>query len=73
MLNEFKYGTFNQEWNTFYPPLFDTLTALTVEYCNSSKKSHIRMADIVANRAYYLAKNEMYRELEEKTIVIYFP
>ncbi|HEM3539879.1 DUF3800 domain-containing protein [Streptococcus suis] len=73
LLNEFKYGTFNQEWNTFYPPLFDTLTALTVEYCNSSKKSHIRMADIVANRAYYLAKNEMYKELEEKTIVIYFP
>ncbi len=73
LLNEFKYGTFNQEWNRFYPPLFDTLRELTVEYCNSAKKSHIRMADIIANRAYYLAKNDMFTELEEKTITIYFP
>ena len=73
LLNEFKYGTFNQDWNTFYPPLFEGLSELTVDYCNSSKKSHIRMADIIANRAFYLAKNEKYKELEEKTITVYFP
>ena len=73
LLNEFKYGTFNQDWNTFYPPLFEGLSDLTVNYCNSSKKSHIRMADIIANRAFYLAKNEKYKELEEKTIAVYFP
>lgn len=73
LLNEFKHGTFNQEWNTFYPPLFEKLSKLTVQYCNSAKKPHIRMSDIIANRAYYLAKNALFKELEEKTITIYFP
>lgn len=73
LLNEFKYGTFNQDWNIFYPPLFEKLSNLTVEYCNSAKKSHIRMADIIANRAYYLAKNDLFGELGEKTISIHFP
>lgn len=73
LLNEFKYGTFNQEWSVFYPPLFQNLNILNVEYCNSAKKVHIRMADIVANRAYYLAKNDKIDELERKMISIYFP
>lgn len=73
LLNEFKYGTFNQDWNIFYPPLFEQLSSLTVDYCNSARKPHIRMADIIANRAYYLAKNALFRELEEKTISIHFP
>ena len=31
------------------------------------------MADIIANRAYYLAKNDLFGELGEKTISIHFP
>lgn len=73
LLNEFKYGTFNQDWNIFYPPLFEKLSSLTIEYCNSARKPHIRMADIIANRAYYLAKNDLFGELGEKTISIRFP
>lgn len=73
LLNEFKYGTFNQDWNKFYPPLFQNLSELTVQYCNSSKKPHIRMADIIANRAYYLAKNNKFSKLTTTTITIVLP
>lgn len=73
LVQEFKTGTFNYSWNIFYPPIFTNLNILNVDYCNSSKKPQIRMADIIANKAYYLAKNDKLTELESKIITYYFP
>lgn len=70
---EFKYGTYNQEWNKHFPPIFDKLRSVNLFYCNSAKKSHIRMADIIANRAYYLVKSSANKELEQSMIVRYLP
>jgi hypothetical protein len=53
--NEFKRGTFNQQWNTFWPPLFPAMKS--VEFClrDSCQDALIRAADITANRLYYAA------------------
>lgn len=52
---EFKYGTYNQTWSKFFPPIFVNLNSVQVQQCNSEKKILIRAADIVANRVYHLA------------------
>ena len=46
-----------------------------LEYCNSESKLLVRAADIVANRIYYLARNEMRADIRNlKNInVIYLP
>lgn len=61
--NEFKIGTHNFEYNTFYPPIFPNLETLNVHHCNSSKKILVRCADIVANRIYYLATKGKFNEI----------
>ena len=70
---EFKNGTFNYDWNKFYPPIFENLKEIKLEYCNSAKKPHIRMADIIANKAYYLSKARKIDELQNKMIVHFLP
>lgn len=52
LLNEFKYGTFNYNYQKSFPPLFNQLKGLTVKYCASEKRSLIRLADITANYIY---------------------
>lgn len=69
---EFKSGTFNYNYNVFYPPIFTKLKSVDVAYCNSKNKTLIRAADIVANRIYFKAINE--EEIINKNLVItYFP
>lgn len=52
---EFKFGTYNATYSKFFPPIFNNLDSVTVDFCNSEKKTLVRAADIVANRLYYLA------------------
>ena len=63
---EFKYGTFNMNYNIFYPPLFSNLQSINLQYCNSAKKTLVRAADIVANRLYYYASNGKEEQLNGK-------
>lgn len=70
---EFKTGTYNHNWNKFYPPIFENLQGIKLEYCNSAKKVHIRMADIIANQAYYLSKSGKINELKQKMITHFLP
>lgn len=63
LLNEFKYGTFNQSWNKFFEPIFPSMGSLTVEYCDSSKRTLIRAADIIANKVFHSAITEKLDEL----------
>ena len=50
---ELKIGTFNFDHNSFFPPLFPSVTGVDLHYCDSSKVRLIRAADIAANHLYY--------------------
>ena len=72
---EFKRGTYNFDYSIYYEPIFKCLKDLHLEYCNSASKLLIRAADIVANRVYYLAKNEYKLKLSQinNINVVYLP
>ncbi|MGM9582442.1 MAG: DUF3800 domain-containing protein, partial [Phascolarctobacterium sp.] len=50
---EFKVGTFNYNYDIFFPPIFPQLNGVNLSLCDSSKKVLIRAADITANSIYY--------------------
>lgn len=52
---EFKYGTMNQNFSSFFDPVFKDMKDLTLHYCDSATKPLIRAADIVANNIYHKA------------------
>lgn len=54
---ELKNGTYNYFYNKFYPPLFPNLKSVNLEFCNSENKLLVRASDIVANRVFYLTRN----------------
>lgn len=58
---EFKLGTYNMQYDKFFPPLFEKMQGIRLEFCDSRKVTLVRAADIVANRIYYMALN---RKLE---------
>lgn len=71
LLNEFKRGTFNREWNIFYEPLFKNMKDVKLKYCNSEHTTLVRGADIIANKVYGIAVNENWevlRNLENMNI-----
>lgn len=72
---EFKLGTYNYKYDTYYPPIFRQMKDVQLEYCNSESKLLVRAADIVANRIYYLARQEMREEIRnlQNMHVIYLP
>ena len=55
LLNEFKYGTFNDSWSVCYEALFPSIQNVFVYFCDSSKTTLVRSADIIANHFYHLA------------------
>lgn len=62
---EFKNGTYNYRYDTFFPPIFPYLGEVHLEFCNSKSKLLVRAADIVANRIFYLTTHSMYHCIEE--------
>ena len=71
---EFKNGVWNFEWQTFHPPLFYNLDALSLEYCNSSIKTLVRAADIVANHIFHQARMKNGLVLEKNNLhIMYHP
>lgn len=72
---EFKLGTYNYNYATYYEPIFKNMKDVTLEYCNSASKLLVSAADIVANKIYYFAKNEKRNELKQLSNmhVIYLP
>ena len=61
---ELKNGTYNMQYNKFFPPVFDALGGIHLTNCDSSKVPLIRAADIVANRIYFMALNRNIEKLE---------
>lgn len=72
---EFKLGTYNSKYDTYYPPIFRKMKDVKLEYCNSASKLLVRAADIVANKIFYLARNEKEQELKgiQNLTVTYLP
>lgn len=73
LLQEFKIGTFNWNWNKFYPPIFPNLEDADLNFCNSSKVPLIRASDIIANRLYYLANSNQSVNDNENIFIKTFP
>lgn len=46
---EFKLGTYNQRYDSFFPPIFSDLRRIDLDFCPSDKVTLIRAADIIAN------------------------
>lgn len=70
---EFKNGTYNYSYSLFFPPIFTNLRHITLEFCNSEKRTLIRAADIVANKLFYLAHNKPEKIGSVKIFVINLP
>lgn len=72
---EFKLGTYNYRYDTYYPPIFNKMKDVRLEYCNSASKLLVRAADIVANKIYFLARDEKREDIEniQNMHVIYLP
>lgn len=73
LLNEFKYGTFNYEYNAYFPPIFFNLNNLKVTFCDSQSKTLVRAADIIANRIYYLKTSKTPINTNSNLYVTYLP
>ncbi len=52
---EFKLGTYNMQYDKYFPPLFESMGGIHLEFCDSQKVTLVRAADIVANRIYFMA------------------
>ncbi len=61
---ELKNGTYNMQYNKFFPPVFEGLQGIDLRYCDSSKVPLVRAADIVANRIYHMALDRNVEKLE---------
>lgn len=64
LLQEFKSGTFNTDYNIFFKPIIPNLKNVEVCYCNSEKTPLVRAADIIANRVYYHANKDQIDKLK---------
>lgn len=71
---EFKIGMWNFDYMTFHEPLFPNIKSVNLQYCNSSKKTLIRAADIIANHIFSLAyRNNGIIPPEEHLQIYYHP
>ena len=71
LLCEFKSGTFNYTWETFYEPIFPKIQEVAVNYCDSKSVRLVRAADIIANRFYHSA-NENHGSINAKNNTFVF-
>lgn len=62
---ELKTGTYNMNYSCYFPPIFPKAQNIQVFFCNSTKKTLIRAADIVANKIYYLAVSGQMDQLKQ--------
>lgn len=60
---EFKLGTYNMRYDSYFPPIFSDLERIDLHFCSSDKVTLIRAADIIANRIYYMALNRKIDQL----------
>lgn len=73
--SEFKWGTYNFKFDKYFPPIFPDLKEVNLKFCNSKNQLLVRAGDIIANRAYYVARTGTRCELASlpNTIVTHLP
>lgn len=75
--SEFKRGVYTHDFTNYLPPLFPELKNVDLKFCNSSKKTLVRAADIIANRIYHDALNSKdvkpFDGHEQKLLLTYLP
>lgn len=67
---EFKLGTYNGQWDKYFPPIFSDLKGIDLLFCDSSSTTLVRAADIVANRVYSAASSRNLEQLDKIYISI---
>lgn len=70
---EFKNGTYNYKYVKFFPPLFPNMKSISLEFCNSEKRTLIRAADIVANKIYNSVVRNKLEDLQDKIVISILP
>lgn len=74
LLNEFKNGMFNLGYECYFDPIFPKLYDVHLDFCNSSKTTLVRCADIVVNHCYHnVLNNKGYIRDENNLFVYYLP
>ncbi|MFV0556897.1 MAG: DUF3800 domain-containing protein [Lactovum sp.] len=73
LFQEFKYGTYNKDWEVHYPALLPELNDLQVYFCSSKTTPLVRAADLVVNRVYNHAIEKSLEELKEKVFLSWLP
>lgn len=73
LLQEFKEGTFNYNFQKFFEPIFPDIHTLNLQYCNSAKKTLVRTADIIANRIYHEVLKGNDPKIRENLYIQYLP
>lgn len=69
---EYKIGTYNGDYQKHYPPIFESLKEVNVEFCCSKSKLLIRAADIVANKCFFEARHGNVGSIMNDTFFIKF-
>ena len=70
---ELKRGTFNDNYQCFYPPIIPKVKSVTLEYRNSETTTLIRAADIIANRIYFHSKQKTLLTISNDIIINLIP
>lgn len=70
LLQEFKIGTFNWNYQRFYEPLFTNLAEVEANICDSKAVTLVRAADIIANEVYHSALKDFSFVPKNKNIFI---
>lgn len=74
LLNEFKFGTFNFDWDHLYEPIFPMLKDVCVSFCDSKKNRLVRAADLIANHFWHSAiQNHGIIEAKSNTFIYALP
>lgn len=71
--SEFKIGTFNGNWNKFFPPLFPGMKSVQFHLRDSCQDALIRAADITANRLYYAVRGARYELVRDSLTFLTLP
>lgn len=69
---EFKFGTYNFNYQIHYPPIFPNIKDVQLQFCNSSSKLLVRAADIVANKVFYLTTRNMSPDKQPNNLFVSF-
>ncbi|WP_343084513.1 DUF3800 domain-containing protein [Blautia producta] len=70
---EFKRGTYNFNWDRFFPPIFPRMGGIVLHFCNSECTPLVRAADIVANKIYNCAISGNLSDIQQKIHIVRLP